>query len=200
MKNISGNRWFTFIALALLIANIASLVFLWRQGRPGRHEFPVSPPGGQAFEYISHELKFDSAQLEAYQLLRVAHRSVQEPLQDSIRMSKDNLFALLSISKVSDSMIRMKANQIGELEAKLNQNTFQHFTKLRAICSDEQKNKFDSIIQDVLKRIGNQRAQGPPPDKGFGPPDREKRPPPPGGPEDDRIPPPPKRGDPRPME
>ena len=201
MKNISGIRWFTIIAITLLVANIVSLVLLWSHGRPGKHELPAPPPpGGQAFEYISRELKFDSTQLEAYQLLRIAHRSVQEPLQDSIRMAKDNLFALLPNNNVSDSLIRLKTNAIGDLEAKLNQNTFQHFIKLRALCSDQQKIKFDSIIQDVLKRMGNQRAQGPPPDKGFGPPERERRPPPPGGLQDDRMPPPPKRGDPRPME
>jgi len=44
--------------------------------------------------------------------------------------------------------------------------TFEHFKKVRALCNEEQKKKFDAIIKQAIGMMGQQqgRPQGPPPD------------------------------------
>jgi Spy/CpxP family protein refolding chaperone len=168
---------------------------------------PPPPPGGQAFEFLTHELKLDEAQQEAYKKLREEHQSQVRPLQDSIGKSKDSFFDLLKQETVSDSIIENFSSKIGNLEQQRDVFTFRHFQKLRAICNKEQQIKFDSIIQQALKQMAPARRPGPGirqerpdperPNADAAPMPRrkpgDKRPPPPADmmPAGDRPPPPP---------
>ena len=223
MSNNTNNRWFTAITLLLLTANIVTLALLWTNKKADREYLNLPPqqqrqPDGQVFEFITNELKLDSAQQETYKKLRQEHQSQVRPLRDSIGKAKDNFFDLLKQENVSDLMVENLSKKIGNLEQQRDVFTFRHFQKLRAICNKEQQIKFDSIIQQALhqmapargSRSGNvkegfrddkkndfdqqrpgMRRDGkrPPPPEGMEP--EEDRPPPPGmRPGDDRPPPP----------
>jgi hypothetical protein len=88
-----------------------------------------------------------------------------------MRSLKDQLFNQLKGPHISavDSL----ANAIGTLQAKLDLETFDHFSQLRAILTKEQAIKFDDVIQDVLRTMAPK--QGPPPrdGNGQGPPLRD---------------------------
>lgn len=187
--NNNNNRWLTFLTLLLLTANIVTLTLLWSNHKgKDRDEHKMPPPGEQVFDFVNHELNLDSTQREAYKKLREEHQAVQRPMHDSIKKEKDEFFALLQQSNVTENMIQAHAKRIGDLEQQISINTFGHFQKLRGLCNAEQQKKFDTIIQDVLSRLGQQRRQGPPPGmmdkKGIMPPppgmeNGENRPPPP---------------------
>jgi protein CpxP len=198
MSNTTNNRWFTVITLLLLTANIVTLALLWTNKKPEREYFnpppPPQQPGGQVFEFITHELKLDSTQQEAYKKLRDEHQSQVRPLQDSIGKAKDRFFDLLKQENVSDSLVENFSKKIGSLEQQRDVFTFRHFQKLRAICTKEQKARFDSVIQQALHQmaprrpgpgVGKERPgmenrnEGPLPKPGMRP--GEKRPPPPDG-------------------
>ena len=196
MKISTNNRWFSAVILLLLTANMVTLALLWIH-RPGNEKDRKmqGPPPGQAFEFITKELKLDSPQQATYKILREEHQKGQQPLQDSIRMAKDGFFALLSQASVSDDSLKMYSNRISMAEQQLDMYTFRHFQKLRAICNKEQQTKFDSIIQQVLRSLApGKRQDGPPPgrDPGRRPPpgDREGPPPPWDGKLPDGPPPP----------
>lgn len=213
MNNSTNNRWLLVVTLLLVTANIVTLALLWTNKKGDKDHFDAPPPrqqpGGQVFEYLTNELKLDSAQQELYKKLREVHQGFVRPLQDSIGKAKDNFFALLQKENVSDSMVEQYSKKIGNLEQQRDVITFRHFQKLRGICRKEQQNKFDSIIQEALHRMAPQRNQGPRP--GMERPDAENkkdnkmqrpgtkpgdnRPPPPPGemgppPGDNRPPPP----------
>ena len=214
MSNTTNNRWFTVIVLLLLTANMVTLALLWTNKKPDRGFLNPPPPppqgGGQVFEFLSHELKLDSAQQETYKKLRDEHQSQVRPVQDSIGKAKDSFFDLLKQENVSDSMVENFSRKIGNLEQQRDVFTFRHFQKLRAICNKEQQIKFDSIIQQALQQMAPARRprpgmgqEAPGYDKRNGDaarmPDRKqdgKRPPPPDGmmPAGDRPPPPPGMG------
>ena len=165
MTNFSNNRWLSVVTLLLLTANIVTLALLWTHKSNDKDNEQVRPPqpGGQVFEFLTHELKLDSAQQETYKKLRDEHRAGQKEIQDSIRKAKDNFFALLQQPNVSDSMIHVFSRRAVEADQKLDEYTFRHFQKLRAICNAEQQKKFDNIIQDALRRMAPPKRQGPPP-------------------------------------
>ena len=216
MRNATNNRWLTIITLLLLTANIVTLALLWTNKKPDREHFdpppPQQQPGGEVFQFLTNELKLDSAQQEAYKKLRDEHRTQVRPFQDSIGKAKDSFFYLLKQENVSDSMVESFSKKIGQLEQQRDIFTFRHFQKLRAICNTEQKIKFDSIIQQVLKQMAPRKGPGPGvgkegqgeerrkdgllPKPGISP--DERRPPPPDGmrPECNRPPPRPGEGPP----
>ena len=182
MNNFTNNRLLPVITLLLLTANIVTLALLWahKGGDSGDRNPP--PPPGQVFEFVNNELKLDSMQREAYKKLREEHQAAQKPLQDSIRKAKDNFFALLQQGNTPDSTMQLFSKRASNAEQQLEILTFKHFQKLRALCNADQQKKFDTIIQDVLRRMAPPKRQGPP--QGPPPPGRE-------GDRPDRMPPPP---------
>lgn len=175
MNNFTNNRWLSVITLLLLIANMVTLALLWTD-KTGHHKIMESPPPvGPAVEFITRELKLDSAQQAAFARLREDHRAGQDRIRDSISIVKDELFGLLKQVNVTDSAMLVYSNKIGQFEQQRDLATFKHFQKLRAICNKEQQNKFDNIIQEVLRRMAG--PKGPP------------GPPPPGMENGDRVPP-----------
>lgn len=176
MSNTTNNRWFTVIVLLLLTANIVTLALLWINKKPDRgflNPPPPPPQGGQAFEFLTHELKLDDAQQEAYKKLREDHQGQVRPVRDSISKAKDLFFDLLKQGNVADSQVQLLSRKIGDLEQQRDIITFRHFQKLRAICNKEQQIKFDSIIQQALQLMAP--ARRPQPGIGQEAPGLEKR-------------------------
>ncbi len=180
MKNFTNNPWLSVVTLLLLTANMVTLALLWTHKGTERGDRNPPPPPGQVFEFVTNELKLDSTQQEAYKKLRDEHQAGQKPLQDSIRNAKDAFFALLQQGNVPDSMMQAYSKKAGEAEQQLDVLTFKHFQKLRALCNAEQQKKFDTIIQDVLRRMAPPKHQGPPPPPGRegDRPQRDMMPPP----------------------
>ena len=186
MSVFSNNRLFPVITLLLLTANIVTLGYLWtHRSTVIKEPIPQRPPAGPAFEFLTKELQLDSAQQQAYKVLRDEHQAGQQPLQDSIRKAKDALFELLKMQNPTEALVQAQATKAAAAEQQLDLFTFKHFQKLRSICTAAQQKKFDEIIQDVLRRMAPaKRQQGPPP-----PGIRGGMPPPPGeGPEGERLP------------
>ena len=190
MSVFTNNRLLPVITLLLLTANIVTLGYLWTHNSATIKKPPLNSPVGPVFEFLTKELQLDSAQQQAYKILREEHQAGQRPLQDSIRKEKDALFELLKMQSPPDVLVQTQAAKAAAAEQQLDLFTFKHFQKLRAICTLTQQKKFDEIIQDVLRRMAPaKRQQGPPP-----PGIRGGMPPPPGegpGPEGERPPPPP---------
>jgi periplasmic protein CpxP/Spy len=193
MSFFTNNRLLSVITLLLLTANIATLGYLWMHKNNAGGNMQPPPPAGQVFEFVTKELQLDSTQQLSYKKLREEHQAGQRPLQDSIRKAKDEFFELLKQSTPDEAAVQQQSSKVAATEQQLDLFTFKHFQKLRAICTTTQQQKFDDIIQDVLRRMAPaKRPQGPPP-----PGIRGGMPPPPGegpGPGGEGIPPPPPPG------
>ncbi len=163
MNNSTNNRWLSVVTLLLLTANMVTLALLWTNKSKDKTEMRPPPPGVQVFEFLTHELGLDSVQQEAYKKLRDEHQAGQRRLQENIRDAKDALFSLLKQPDVPDSMVHVYSRRAVEADQQLDEFTFRHFQKLRAICNADQQKRFDEIIQDALHRMAAPRRQGPPP-------------------------------------
>ena len=188
MNTITKSKIVSAVVIILLIANMISMGIFWlkKDQRPPRNN------GGNTADFLIKELKLDSAQQKLYQQLREEHRDQLEKLKEETRNAKDAFFNLLNKDAVSESDLQTAAANAATKQQQIDIITFNHFKKVRGICTDEQKKKFDAIIQEAL------RMQGPgAPDQHHGPPPTDGRngPPPPGdrmgdGPPNDRPPPP----------
>ncbi|GAB2810082.1 Spy/CpxP family protein refolding chaperone [Ferruginibacter profundus] len=190
MSRFTNNRLLSVTTVLLLTANIATLGYLWSHKNNGGSNTQPPPPAGQVFQFVTKELQLDSTQQVSYKKLREEHQAGQRPLQDSLRKAKDEFFELLKQPMPDETAVQQQSSKVAAAEQQLELFTFKHFQKLRAICTAAQQQKFDNIIQDVLRRMAPaKRPQGPPP-----PGIRGGMPPPPGegpGPGGEGMPPPP---------
>lgn len=164
----SKNKWVGVITSVLLIANIVTLIMLWAGNKPNTRPDKWMPPpgGGPAFEFVVKELGMTEQQQEAYSRLRDEHQQQVRPLSDSLAASKKEYFALLKDSSISDSLLFKFSGKTVELQQQLELVHFRHFQKIRALCTSSQQQKFDNIIQEILRRFGGPRPphkNGPPP-------------------------------------
>jgi len=168
MNNLANNRWLSVLILVLLTANIVTLALLWTQNKNDKGPGQLPQPGGQVFEFLTNELKLDAGQQEAYKKLREEHQAGIKNIRDDQRKAKEALFELLKQPNVPDSVIHAYSSRAAAPDQQLDEFTFRHFQKLRAICSAGQQKKFDEIIQDALRRMAPPKHMGPPPGRGGG--------------------------------
>ncbi len=126
--------------------------------------------------FVANELKFDAAQTTAFESLDADHQMKMEAIQDDLKVAKDELFDKLSDTNVAKQTIDSLAAIIAKHEAAKDKQTFYFFQSIRELCSEDQKERFEAIIKDAIRRPGPPGRNGPP-GRG-GPPGR-----PTGGPE-----------------
>lgn len=167
MKTIN-TKWLWVLG-AMLLLNLALLLTLLLGQKEGRQAGP-SP-------YLEETLNFDQHQRQEFQELRTAHHQKMRALNEQVRALKDQLFENLAIENAPvDSLTK----EIGQRVAEIDKITFEHFSQVRELCNEEQKQIFDEKILSVIK-------QGRPDGPGAGRPPRGER----GGPPHQMPPPPP---------
>jgi Spy/CpxP family protein refolding chaperone len=181
MNYFDKSKFSGIIIIALFLLNLGTLTFMWvnRPPHPPPPEFirdGNQPPPGNASDFLIHELKLSEAQQKDYEKLRDEHRAAMKKIHEDIGKSRDEMFSMLSSGNADTVKAATLAAKIGELEKQVQLTTFSHFAKVKALCDDTQKKKFDEIIGEVLKMMAP-----PPGNDGRMPPPGERRPPPPNG-------------------
>ncbi len=126
----------------------------------------------QEREFLSKQLKFTEDQQIKFINLDEIHRERMMEFEEQIRKHKDLLFHSFSNDDVNiDSISKI----IGRIDGEREVEVFQFFRSVRKICTVDQQEKFDTIIEKALK--GGQN--GPQRDGRNHPPGREGMPPPP---------------------
>jgi periplasmic protein CpxP/Spy len=155
------NKWLLALVIGLIIVNAVTITVFWLD----REKQPSPPPheqGGPA-NYLIRELGLDSRQQQQYMQLVNEHRQAAEQLRRMIREEKDRFFGLLRQDSTPDSVKKAAAASVSRQTAALDLLTFDHFQKVRAICTPAQQEKFDHIIQQVTAMMGGPGPGGPPP-------------------------------------
>lgn len=98
--------------------------------------------------FLTEELNFSKSQKDEFKKLDRTHRELMLNLDEKIIESKDVLFNSFSNNTINIDSLTTK---IGFLESKKDAELFSFFSKVRNICSANQKNKFDIIINEALK-------------------------------------------------
>ena len=180
MSYFNRNRWWTIAFVLLLMMNLATLATVWLLRDKNTPEARI--PGQDVADFLTRELGFDSLQKEKLFALREEHHQQIRDVRDRSRRAKDSLFALLKEPNVADSVAAKAAYASSWYDQQLDLITFHHLQKVRALCTDKQKEKFDNIIYQVLRSMN---PMPPPPPQHGGPgerprPDdeRDRRPPP----------------------
>ncbi|MBA2613841.1 MAG: periplasmic heavy metal sensor [Bacteroidetes bacterium] len=149
---MNKTKLLSIAVIGLLLINLATLgLMFFKQGRP----HPEHGPRGEGPKKIIIErLNFDAAQQEKYEVIIKEHRSKMQELNKNSRGLHDELYSLLTsanIDKVkSDSLIQT----IADNQKALDNLNFDHFQKIKAICTDKQLENFNGLARDLAQLFG----------------------------------------------
>lgn len=144
----SSNKIYLIIISLLLIINIA-LVWFFVINKPAR------PDDGRLgiTEMLKKDVGFDEAQMKQFLEMKKHHREKIKPYFDEVRKAKENFYVLLQNPQVSDSVRKTAAAVIGQKQEELDMAIFTNFNEIRQLCKPDQLIKFDSSMQQVVKRM-----------------------------------------------
>jgi periplasmic protein CpxP/Spy len=147
------NKNLLFIIAALLLTNIAVLVyFLWIKPCEPKTD---SQKRSSMTEMLEKEVGFTDEQVGQYKQLKEEQKATIRPMYDEMRKAKDSLFRLLSDPSVNDSIINKVSDVIAQKQKALDLQTFNHFKKVRALCTTpEQQTKYDSLVLRMFRKMG----------------------------------------------
>ena len=154
MKNLLNSKIVSWLIALLVVANITTLAFFWIGHFKNQKE--NSPK-----EFLSKNLNFSKSQKNAYFKLAKEHNESAKIIRDQIKNDKESLFQLLKSDTINDSVRNDKALKVSMSIQALDILTFEHFMKVRAICTEEQKPQFDELIKKMVNAV-NQIQKGPP--------------------------------------
>jgi protein CpxP len=117
------------------------------------------PPGHNPGIFIAKQLNFDETQMQDFTKLNDTHHDAMRGISREVKELKDQLFNELSEVEVNKSKINDLTRRIGENERQKDLKTFYHFKEVQKICTDEQRSRFNSIIQDALHRRGKKKPR-----------------------------------------
>ena len=153
MRNIGKNKFTSWLTIILIVANIATLLFYWIGNV--KHARDNSPK-----EFLATKLNFSTHQKDLYFDLAKEHNENAKKIREQIKVNKDIFFQLLKSDKIIDSIRNSAAAKVSSSIQSLDILTFEHFKKVRSLCTVEQKPKFDELIQRMVNAVNNPQ-QGP---------------------------------------
>ncbi len=141
------------IIVILLITNLAILAyFLWPKAEVNPQN-DGQKPGYGLTETLKREVGLDSVQMKTLDSLRSEHWKKMRPLFEDLQTTKNNFYILLKSPETPDSVILNAASLIGEKQKAVDLQVFYHFKNSRLVCTPEQRPKYDSLVQERIKRM-----------------------------------------------
>lgn len=139
----------TITVIGLLLLNFATLGFLFISGTKG-HKPPHDIPEGrhEPKEIIIERLHFDANQQKEYGQLIEWHRGEIRQLEDSIRVSKNELYMLLNDDKIDEKAKVTLINEIALFQKQIEATHFKHFEDIKKLCKPEQQVYFNELTEE----------------------------------------------------
>ena len=150
MENKSFKYWkgFSFLLIGL---NITLIVFLFL----GRHA--NERQRGNPANFIIEKLKFTTQQQTEFNKLKEAHHDSTMLLDEEGKRLRTIFFEGLKSDSANNKI--MIAAEIAENQKQMELLTYNHFEKVKKLCTPEQKIIFNSIIMEILDRLGKPHGE-----------------------------------------
>ena len=151
--NQTKYKWMVFLVLILLISNMVLAFFLFFGNN--KKQWKRDSPDEWAMK-IYNEIGLDTTQIAIFKKEKDVFFTTMRPVWNENKEAKEKLFNNLAISP-NDSSITLLLEQIKRTNHFSDSFTFTHFQKLRALCTEEQKVRFDTIMPKLITRQRNRR-------------------------------------------
>jgi len=162
-KYISTTNIIILALIVMVVLNLSALYMLWNTKAGTEKDFTEPgrrPPSPKSL--IINKLDFSDTQIEAYEKLIKEHRRIVKQTIGDNRKLKKKLYGMLSLP-ITNTDVEELINEISGNEKTLEIATFEHFKKVRELCNEEQKEKFDKLIIRVINRMSFHKRPPPRP-------------------------------------
>lgn len=150
------DRFYKLVIIILLVINIATLSIFFLKGQVlGPNDHTRKKPS----DIIIEELDFNDKQIKEFNFLKVEHQIQMRSLHDSMRLEREKLPDI--ILQENEKMVDSVSTNIARYQKQIEVYTYLHFVKVKNLCNDDQKNQFKSIINDILKMMGEKNHRPP---------------------------------------
>lgn len=150
---MSKTKILSVLVLLLIAVNAGLLVYFLGFRKTGGDRNDNKPKVDLA-EKVRQELGLTDEQAKQFQELRTVHFENMRVQFRSIREAKDSLFKILTSGNTNDSLVQKLTKTIGVHQAEMEAAGFRHFSKMRSLCTAEQKPKFDSMMARMNRKMG----------------------------------------------
>lgn len=151
--------------ILLVLLNVCVIVFMMMTNKSSMHHFNNNeePRGMGKFrpepkEIIIEKLNFDNTQIEQYKKLIHWHRNQISSLEDSIYMSKNELYMMLSKDEINikkrDSLIK----KLGQYQFEIETVHFKHFQDIKSICHKSQLDDFNDLTMNLAQLFSHPKG------------------------------------------
>jgi hypothetical protein len=150
MSTVAKNKMLLAVIVVLLLANLATLYFFVVKNNciPERKY----EHGAFITETLEKEVGFSKEQLASFEKMKETHKKKMKPLFDDLRSAKDSFYVLMNRNE-ADSVLQSALKKIGEKQQALDMQMFRNFKEVRALCTQEQLVKYDTVIQKVIRKM-----------------------------------------------
>jgi protein CpxP len=174
MKELLKNKW-AWAVFILVVINVATIGAIWcsmcgrgnrmmeyhRDHRFHHHhggherggEFKHGQHGPKGEDFLAKELNLTEEQKTSFEALRKEHFEKMKANVDSMQALKKEM--MKSLGK-TDAEINTTIQKIGALEMSIQKETFDHFNKMYALCTDAQK----VLLKEKLENVMDHRGPG----------------------------------------
>ncbi len=144
------------VVVALLVLNFGTLGYLFLgKGHPNGGMPPHHP---KPDKLIIERLQLTPEQITEFEILKNEHNGGIVKLNERSKGLYEEYFALLKTENPDEVAADSLERQLAQIQSQKDHLTFDHFLKLRKLCTDEQKPLFD----DFLDELGNILVKQPP--------------------------------------
>ncbi len=169
MDQNKNNRLLQWAVILLVLCNIGLILTIWL-----KPNLPFGRKPEEPRDFVIRNLKFSDDQVKKYDALISVHKTEMNRLRKESMNYRQQLFDNLKNNGQNginpDSLSQLIANDQKQIEL----ITYNHFAQVRTLCTNEQKETFDQIIGDVMKKMnGNGNRNNRPPGDHQGPPPPE---------------------------
>jgi protein CpxP len=141
-----------FIILILLVANLAAIAFTYLRINKKPHREKQVDRKEMTERYLREELKFSKEQMARYEQISASNKKETDQLFDSLRVEKERRISYLQEQNYTDSAIDQVVNRTMPRQAELDRKMLMHIRNLRAICTEEQRQRFDTGFYKMMRR------------------------------------------------
>ena len=145
-----------YILIVILVAANGFLIYNQFGGK-GRGNHKSSRKGPT--EFIVKKLDFNESQTAQLESINIEHKAKIKAIFKDLRTSKKDLFSNLSETPLNQVKIDSIINSIAEKTKVKEEEMFLHLRAIQAICDDEQKEKLQRIINDIIQKRGRHGGQ-----------------------------------------
>ncbi len=145
--SITNNKYTKWIIGALVLLNLILLsVLFFLKPRHGGGDRP------NPNDFLKKELNLSDDQIVKFKELRKAHFKKSKEELKAIRTLKNEMLDAVSAESPDTIMANVIADQIGIKEANREKLLVQHYLKLQAECTPEQRQKLERVFKKAMSR------------------------------------------------